>query len=459
MAKEDLITELRRLDRTRLERYRDLLQFYEGHQWRKAARSPERQLTFNYARVVVEKVTSYLMSGMSFALEAATDAPGARSSARRAEDVVYRIYEENNLEALDFETELDAAVLGDGCYKLTWDNERGRVVVTAPDIQGIYAWWYPDDISRVYRVASRYQMSAEEIALTYGVRARGDNTWVSEVWTDEEFMLYVGGELIRAEANPYGFIPFIIFPNLREPKKFWGVSDLPPIMESQVELNRAMSQLSHILELSGNPIAVLENVEEGRDIAIRPGAVWTIPEDARVYLLDLLKGGGVRLHIDYIDLLYRTLHDLGESPRAAFGGTERDLSGVALELEMHPLLQKVRRKRAIRGAVYRRRNLMALELWRRFTGEDLGGVSCRILWGPVLPQDSMRKTQEEQILVQSGIHSRRRAMDELGIRNPERELGRWLEEREAILRMNQELNARSTRPLKREGEEGEKNGL
>ena len=93
-----------------------------------------------------------------------------------------------------------------------------------------------------------------------------------------------------------------------------------------------MSQLSRILELSGNPIAVLENVEESEDIAIKPGAVWNIPEDAKAYLLDLLHGGGVNLHINYIDLLYRTLHDISESPRSAFGGTERDLSGVALQI-------------------------------------------------------------------------------------------------------------------------------
>jgi len=48
-------------------------------------------------------------------------------------------------------------------------------------------------------------------------------------------------------------------------------------------------------------------------------------------------------------------------------------------------------------------------------------------------------------LVQSGIHSRRRAMDEIGVEDPEAEFNQWLEEREVILRMNRELNAKSTR--------------
>ena len=221
-------------------------------------------------------------------------------------------------------------------------------------------------------------------------------------------------------------------------------------MESQRELNRAMSQLSRILELSGNPIAVLENVEESTDIAVRPGAVWNIPEDARAYLLDLLQGGGVRLHIDYINLLYRSLHDVSESPRAAFGGTERDLSGVAMEIELHPLLQKVRRKRVIRTAAYNCRNRMILRLLEKYQGRNFGDNRLRVVWAPVLPQDMTRLVSNEQTLVQTGIHSRRRAMDEVGVEDPETEFNRWLEERELILRMNRDFNAKSARGVARE---------
>jgi len=226
---------------------------------------------------------------------------------------------------------------------------------------------------------------------------------------------------------------------------------LPQIMESQRELNRAMSQLSRILELSGNPIAVLENVEESEDIAIKPGAVWNIPEDAKAYLLDLLQGGGVNLHINYIDLIYRALHDLSESPRSAFGGMERDLSGVALEIELQPLLQKVRRKRIIRTAVYNRRNEMILKLMEKYHGDEFGNSHLRVIWGPVLPRDMVRKVSSEQVMVQNGIHSRRTAMDEVGVIDPEGEFKRWLEEREVILKMNKELNTRSARNGVREG--------
>jgi len=437
--------ELARCDIDRLRGYNELLDFYHGLHWEGRERRGEKRLTFNYAKVVIEKVTSYLMSGVDFAVDPIEDSDEARGRARKAEDTLYQVYQDNSLEQLDFDTELDCAILGDACYKVIWDQETRSVRVTSPDIQGIYVWRAGDDTSRVWRVASKYDLTTDEIEILYKVKPEGKTSSVVELWTAEEFELWLNDTQVEKKPNPYGLIPFVIYPNLREPKKFWGISDLSQIMEPQREFNRAMSQLSRILELSGNPIAILENVEESEDIAVRPGAVWNIPEDAKAYLLDLLQGGGVRLHIDYINLLYRVLHDVSESPRAAFGGTERDLSGVALEIELQPLLQKVSRKRIIRTAAYNRRNRLILKLLEKYQGEHFGDNHLRVVWNPVLPRDLAKLVSNEQILVQGGIHSRRRAMDEVGVKDPEREFSKWLEEREAILKMNKEFSLRPTR--------------
>jgi len=456
-----------RLDADRLRRYREHLDFYQGRQWRDRPRRRERQLTFNYARVLVEKVTSYLMTGMDFAVDPppGMDPAEGRALAARTEAALRRVWEDNALDLLDFETEIDAAVLGDAAYKVTWDAAAGRVRVTAPDVQGLFAWWRGDDPGHLWRVATRYQLTPDELATIMpsrqaptpgprpsppaplpqageglGVRA-GEGPRASsgerlltvvEGWTEETFELWVEERLVLHRPNPYGFIPFVIFANLREAKALWGVSDLAAIVEPARELNRALSQLSLILELSGNPIAVLENVTDSSDIAVAPGAVWEIPPDARAYLLDLLQGGGVRLHVDYIDLLYRTLHDLGETPRTAFGENRQGLSGVALNTELDPLLKKVQRKRLIRTAAYRRRNELILRLLERFTGEPFAPYRSRIVWGPVLPQDRSRQVADERALVAAGIHSRRRAADALGVEDPDAEFERWLaEERQA----------------------------
>jgi hypothetical protein len=336
---------------------------------------------------------------------------------------------------LDFETEIDCAILGDACYKVTWDDGQKRVRVTAPDISGIYIWWAGDDMSRVWKVISQYNLSESEVERLYNIKPWQKSSTIKEVWTENEFELLIDNMPVEKKPNPYGFIPFVIFPNLREPKQFWGVSDIINLKEPQIELNRAMSQISHILELSGNPVAILENVEESTDIAVRPGAVWNIPEDAKAYLLDLLKDGGLKLHIDYIELLYRTLHDICETPRAAFGGINRDLSGVAMQIELYPLIQKVMRKRTIRNSVYNRRNEMILRLLSKFGNGpkfDISQLRLRTIWSQVLPQDRISLITNEKTMVDTGIHSRRRAMDEVGVKDPEAEFRHWVEEEREI---------------------------
>jgi hypothetical protein len=443
-----LVEQLARMDGSRLRRYRESLAFYQGQQWPGSARRRERRLVFNYAKALIDKTASYLMSGFSFVVDPMDASPQAQQTARRAEQALREVYEANHLAQLDFDSEIDASVLGDGVFKVTWDPLERRVRVSAPDVQGVFAWWAGDDLSRVWRVASRYQLSDDEATLLYGadvarrngrrmgssgasLAGRKQHT-VTEVWTGEQFELWFDGDMLESKPNPYGFIPFVIYPNLREPKQFWGVSDIDSVREPIRELNRALSQLSMILELSGNPVAVLENVTESQDIAVQPGAVWELPERARAYLLDLLQGGGVRLHVDYVDLIYRTLHDLGESPRTSFGDNAKGLSGVALNVELDPLLKKVQRKRLLREAAFKRRNELILRLLQQYTGEAFAPYRSRAVWGPLLPIDRSRLVQDETRLVAAGIHSRRRAADELGVEDPDAEWQRWREEARSL---------------------------
>jgi hypothetical protein len=205
------------------------------------------------------------------------------------------------------------------------------------------------------------------------------------------------------------------------------------------ELNQRMTTVSRILQVSGYPITVLENVTGSDGIRTEPGAIWELPEDSKAYLLDMLGGRAVGLHIDYVNLLYRQLHDLSETPRTAFGDSGRALSGVALEVEIQPLVQKVMRKRRVWDAVYRRRNALALDLLERFGGLPLGGLRrTRTVWGEVLPSDRSALARDESRLVAAGIHSRRRAMAVLGDPDPD---ATWQEVREELSAVSHQLSA------------------
>jgi len=420
--------QIARMDADRLRAYRENLDFYHGRQWTEPRLRRERRLTFNYARTVIEKTASYTMAGVSVAVDPEDGSPEALAHARRAEAALRAVYEANALDQLDFDNEVDCSVLGDAAYKVTWDPGEKRVRITAPDVQGLFAWPLGDDPSRLWRVASRYLLTHDEAEMLFGGLPRRAQHTIVEVWTDAAFEVWADGALLEERPNPYGFVPFVIYPNVREPKQFWGVSDLEVMKEPLRELNRVVSQLSMILELSGNPIAVLENVTEAQDIAVQPGAVWELPEKAKAYLLDLLQGGGVSLHVDFANLVLRAFHDLAEVPRSAFGETRQPLSGVALEMELDPLLKKIARKRLIRGAAFRRRNEMALRILEQQTGETFAPYRTRIVWGPVLPQDRSRLVEDEARLVAAGVHSRRTAAGMLDVADPDGEWERWLAE-------------------------------
>lgn len=425
-------------DAARLAGYRVYLDFYNGAQWEGLPAPNERRMTFNYARVFANKAASYLMGkGVGFAVDA-PDGSGeeGREAAQHAEALLEACYRRNSLALVDLDTAVDSAVLGDGVFKVTWDAAEGEVSVAAVDPASITCVRAADDYRRLLAVRQSYVVgnSGGGTGVSQGTM-RGT---VVEEWTAETLEVWRDGLLDRRVPNPYGFIPYVVFPNLRVPKEPWGQSDLVDLLQVNRDLNERLSVLSHILEVSGNPVAVLENVTDSTGIKVGPGRLWELPKDSKAYLLDLLSGGGVGLHIEYINLLYRAMHDLAEMPRTSFGdtsGTAR--SGVALEIEMQPLLQKLARKRAVWSVALEERSRMALRL-HALHGDKVAaavvdtanGYQLRIVWPPVLPSDRSELVSQETALVAAGIHSHRRAMDMLGEGDSEAEWSRVLEERE-----------------------------
>src|SRR5688572_21418485 len=94
-------------DSERLRRYREYLDFYEGKHWLRP-RNGRSSLTLNYARAVVDKGVSYLLGrGLNFAVgegECGRDP----ETARKAEHLLYEVYQDNDLDAVDLAAALNA---------------------------------------------------------------------------------------------------------------------------------------------------------------------------------------------------------------------------------------------------------------------------------------------------------------------------------------------------------------
>lgn len=425
-------------DRERFGRYAEALEFYQGEQWLGRRRRGETRLTVNYARALLRKVASYVFpEPVTFTVEpqAASSKPQGEATANLAERALAEVVAANDLAQLDLALCVEAAVLADAAVKVTWDVAAARPVVVAVDPGTLVAIGEPDNPRQTTRVTQAYRLSGEAIARLFGVDQLAPERLYPavEIWSDARWIVEIAGQRVRDEANPYGWIPYVIAANNPRPHDLWGESDLVDLFDVCRELNARMSVLSRVLELSGAPIAVLENVDGSEGITVGPGAKWELPEGAKAYLLDLLSGGGVSLHVDYVELLYRALHDLSETPRTAFGDAGRALSGAALEVEIQPLVQRVQRKRRMFDGLYLARNARLLDLLERFGGMELGGLRrTETVWPSVLPSDADSAVRNAVSLVQSGIQSRRTAIASLGGTDPEAELERVSNERRAM---------------------------
>jgi hypothetical protein len=448
-------------DRGRLARYRERREFYEGGQWLGRPRRRQAHLTVNYARALVRKVVSYALPdrvGFTVPVPALAErapveeghggevAEGAaqaglvrarrqadEAQANRVETLLAELLAELDADRLDFALAIDSAVLGDGVIKVTWDVAAGRPRLTAVDPATLLAWWSPDIPTEAYRFAQHYQLPGQAIT-SLGWADSGalvpDRLYpVVEDWTGERWTVTVAGQTARDEANPYGWLPYLVLPNNAGGSQFWGESDLDDLMDVCRQLNTRVSALADILDLAGWPITVLENVDSAEGITVGPGARWELPEGAKAYLLNLLKDGGVEQHVAYLDELRTALHDLAETPRTAFGEAGRAIAGAALQVELQPLVQKVKRKRRGLESLYRRRNAMLLDLMERFGGAPVGGLRRTVpVWPPILPNDREADARIGVQLVNAGVRSRRSVAADLGEEDPDAEMARIVAE-------------------------------
>lgn len=410
-------------DDARLQRYTEFNAYAEG--WQQRGTRPDA-LTFNYARTLLRKTVSYIFNAPVAIGIPAEKAATAR--ANRAEKQLTAWRDSLGLTRLDISLAMQSLVQGDAAMKITWNHTPGMPSVVAVDPASLTVHTAPDHPRQVDVVRHLYRATPRQLQHQFGMRVDGavdpdKPVPTLEEWSDSRFRVLVNGQSLVDVQNPYGMIPYIIIANDPQPDQFWGQSDLADLMSVCSEINRRMNVFSQILDLSGAPITVLEGVDGTEGIRVGPGAKWELPEGARAYLLDLMQGGGAEIHLKYMDLLFRILHDLSETPRTAFGDSGRDLSGAALEVEIQPLVQKVQRKRQQWETAITQRAELMLRMMHHHQQVDTAGFGTPVaIWPPILPSDTDAAVRNTVARVQHGLLSRRSAMTTLGEHDPDAEL-------------------------------------
>lgn len=427
-------------DQDRRSNYPAFADFWDGDQWTtRRKNNRETQLVLNYARSLIRKAIGYTLAEPAKHTIEPSDLID-ETAAQALEKLLSNALDRANADDSDQLALTDASIFGEAVTKVTWNVERQEPVITSIHPNQVNLWADPTRPDVPLRAEHGYYLAGfavrEHFKLPEGYDKGATNKEaypVIETWTRERWKVTVDTHTVIDEPNPYGFVPYVALVNEPRTGRQWGTSDIWDLFEICRELNRRMSILSSVLNISGAPIAVLENVDSADGIKAEPGAVWELPEGAKAYLLDLLSGNGVQLHITAIGEVRTSLHDLSEIPKTAFGGSGKALSGAAMELDLQPAVQRARRKRSGFRRYVRRRNEMVLELMKRFAGVAVPeGVRTSVVFPPILPSDRAQDALTETMLVGSGLSSRQASATRLGEPDPSADFDQWLEEQNKL---------------------------
>ncbi len=414
----------RQADALRREEYRTLLDFYEG------GRAPlsEEYVKKHYR----EEEDAWLgrrskLRGLNITRaipERIRDAMYGRAVERTCEDPAVdarlkEIYAHNNFDSVANQIALEASILGSHVVGPYFDERLGRVAFRTRYLGDVYPWVSEENAD---------VLDALLVETVIDDLFTGQHFLRAEIYTDDETGVFLADdsraaywELDRRQhpdddlANPYGVIPWVHFRG-RCPAQagdWFGLSDIRDVVEVNKFINELLSIADKNAHDQGWSQLVLinfrddvEKVRVGTTKAIRTGEGG----DAKYIVPDLK----VKDFLALIEKLYGWAHESAMVPMAAIRTSNEAKSGVALEIELKPLLDLVseREKRYRAGEI----ELMKLTALvdaahrgnRTFTPEQarefMNGLVCDVKFkGGFLPEDPASALDRDLRLLNAGL--------------------------------------------------------
>lgn len=405
----------------RLAHYQELRDFYEGRHF--TPRRPGRgQLVANYARAIADKHVAYTFARGVHIQGLETPSGGHHSPAESALD---DILEQAAFYRVLLQAGTNACVLGDAVLKVMWDP-AGRIRILNVDPSRFFPTFRSDDPTVFREVSVLSTISPPEAAERYGLHLSRPGELL-ETWTADALTVQVGTTTVFQGINPYGFVPFVHVPNLAPPGSTFGLSELEDVIPLNRELEERLSDQADTIRYHADPPVIFKGVREHTDLAVGPGTVWDVPADAAV---DLLEWRGQLPAVDrHIERVLRAMFDVAEAPRSSFGDTEQPFSGVALETQLQPVVQRTLRRRIVWEPALREIARFCLLLAEQFgvdgaTPGQYAPYRVRVQWLPMLPKDDDAEANRFIALTAASLRSHTTAMEALGVSDPEAELAR-----------------------------------
>lgn len=461
----------KRLGRSRMERYRVNLQYYQGENL--PPDNVEQPLGINYAKGINEKHTHYLFGQyerdiVGWRSDTTEDSKAAKKTAQTIADHCFQISRQNDANIVLFEGGLNGSIFGDTVFRVTWDEDEQRVRWENILPEYVHFRWHPSDINKVTEVIVAYPMPREDALAMYGTA--GSPIYASpnidaamfgfcmywERWTAETFEIWIDDQAVQQLPNPFSFlddkgifhagvIPFIHIPNGRAGGDFYGFADAEPMFLIQDELNRKLADQGDIINSFAHPITLLNKFYgDVEDLPVGPDQVWDLGPDGTAEILQW-KGTPPAV-AEYVETLMNIMFDLGSMSSIAYArhkGTQQ--SAIALAIEMMPVTEKSRWKRSFWSSALRKLMRLSVYIEQRqgvtlpFGFDEFLKYDIQVQWAPVLPRDRMLLVNENISLVVNHLRSIEKALSELGEEDPSTERDKLLKDVEELVKLGVKL--------------------
>lgn len=429
-------------DLERLTRCKRNWDFYDGFHWEDIPPNDKPQVTENYIRAFVDKFVSFELGG-GFKIK---QEPHIENIEGDNNPYLYleSVWEYNNRLEKSVELGQTKAITGDGWIQVSYDAkfdskgkrnksffdpfdefEKGKIKITVLPTAIVFPVYSDShDREQLERLDIMYPVyDNDEKAFGFTHRGKVRQTLYKQSWTAETVEIYYKNmqEPVQKIHNKYGVIPFVQIKNYPQQGKNEGLSDVEDIIPLNVELNMKKSDISEIIDYHSAPITM---VFGARVAQLERGAnkVWGgLPTDAKVENLRL--EGDLTSATNYLQSIKLAMHEVGNMPEGVLGGSMAisNTSGVALQIALLPLLERVKIKQVLSKEGLETVNKLILLLSEK---EGLISVPSdvkrsdffknEVTFTSILPKDGILELQEIEQEMKLGLTTREEAMKRRG---------------------------------------------
>lgn len=467
----------RRLGRHRLQRYYQNRRYFYGEN--EEPDNVQQPLGIRYVPVVHQKHVHYLFGEweediVNWQVEAwEADKEEEYELSQKIQRTIFKLMRRSNANQIFYKAAMDGSIYGDSVFKVSWDSyqKRARIESILPEFY--HAVWHPLDPNQTLEAVVAFNMdraTAQSIYKSPGTQGflptgSGLNPQMATVWewwSPYEMQVCVDSDMVLKSDNIYmsgsaedvqpGMLPFVHIANLAINGEYWGFGDAEPAFKLADELNFRLADIGDIINYHAHPITLLRNFFGKVDaLPVAADAVWDLGRDGEAEYLEW--GGPPPAMLEYIDMLLRVLLETTNLTPVAFGIVEQSqASSAALNIQMLPVTEIVRRKRAVWGPALRDLAIKLLTLeevvigtskFKKLYGfgvKDLERFDIRPKWSPILPRDRLQMVNEQVGLLSNKARSILQSLMEMNVDDPQIERDRIMADLKEFAEIEAEVN-------------------